>query len=78
MAESTPWYESEFGGEFWLAVSASTFAFMGLALRACLKSRCSKISLCFGFWECEREPVADEFTTLDAKSPTISLEEGRQ
>ena len=87
MAENQPWYESEFGGEFWLAISASCFAFMGLALRACLKSRCSKIKICWGFWECGRDPVADEFSELEVqrsentistpKSTTLEMEEGR-
>ena len=79
----TPWYEAEFGGEFWLAISASTFAFLGLALRSCLKSRCSEISLCWGMWSCKREPVADEFTDLEVarspntiSSPPIDLQEG--
>lgn len=66
MAESTPWYEAEFGSEFWLVISASTFAFLGLALRACLKSRCSEIKLCWGLWTCSREPVSDEFLDVEA------------
>lgn len=79
MAEQ--WY-TEFGAEFWLVISGSMFAFLGLALRACLKSRCSNIKVCWGMWECEREPVADEFVSdLDSiatspKSVSLKMEEG--
>ncbi len=66
---SEHWYETEFGGTFWLTLSASTFAFLGLALRACLKSRCSKISMCCGMWACDRDPVADEFVELGVDTP---------
>jgi len=59
-----PWY-IEFNGAFWLTISASLFALLGMALNACLKSRCTKINCCSskGVVACEREPVADEFTT---------------
>lgn len=64
-AQSDIWW-SEFNGAFWLTISASTFAFLGLALRACLKSRCTQISCCSsrGLVACDREPIADEFTNL--------------
>lgn len=41
-------------GEFLLAFTASCFTFFGLVLRACLKSRCTNISCCFGAWNCDR------------------------
>ncbi len=58
--EDKPWY-NEFGAEFWMALSASVFAFFGVALRACLKSRCTNIQCCSakGLVACEREPLAD-------------------
>jgi len=61
-----PWY-IEFNGAFWLTISASLFALLGMALNACLKSRCTKINCCSskGVVACEREPVADEFTDLE-------------
>jgi len=73
MAED-PWY-IEFNGAFWLTISASLFAFMGMALRACLKSRCTKINCCSskGLLACEREPVADEFTDLEAPKTSTEL-----
>ena len=75
MAENDIWYQ-EFGAEFWMALSASVFAFFGLALRACLKSRCTKISCCSnkGLVSCDREPVADEFTGLGEASKRPSEE----
>ena len=65
------WY-TEFNSSFFLVLSGSLFAFLGLALRACLRSRCSSIKLCCGVWECIREPVADEFVV-----DTPRFEEGR-
>ena len=71
---------TEFNGAFWLTISASLFAFAGLALRACLKSRCTNIVCCSGkgLVSCDREPVADEFTALPTPiTPRLPrLEEG--
>jgi hypothetical protein len=61
MAEAQPWYVSEFGSEFWLVISGSLFAFLGLGLRACLKSRCTNIKVCWGLYECQRIPEVDGF-----------------
>ena len=44
-ADSPLWYET-FDDVFWLTVSGSFFAFMAVVLRACLKSRCTSISMC--------------------------------
>jgi hypothetical protein len=70
MSQNEQWYNTEFGGEFWLAIATATFGFFGLALRACLKSKCQSVKVCFGLYECERLPQVDD----DAK---IRLEEGR-
>ncbi len=84
MAENEPFY-TEFNSAFWLTISASVFAFLGMALRACLKSRCRTIACCSqqGLVACEREPVADEFTNLgevkverpseDSQKPTAGM-----
>ncbi len=67
MAEDEPWY-MEFGAEFWMTLSASVLAFLGLALKACLKSRCSKIKCCSaeGLISCDREVLkADEFADIN-------------
>lgn len=40
-----PWYLT-FDAVFWLTLSGSVFAFLAVALRACLKSRCTRISCC--------------------------------
>ena len=78
-----PVWWTEFNGAFWLTVSASMFAFAGLALRACLRSRCTNISCCSSLLSCDRQPIADEFTTLPPETPRLSserslkMEEGR-
>ena len=40
-----PWYTT-FDAVFWLTLSGSVFAFLAVGLRACLKSRCTRISCC--------------------------------
>ena len=84
MAEDEPWY-MEFGAEFWMTLSASVLAFFGLALRACLKSRCSKIKCCSaeGLISCDREVLkADEFQEINlegAPAPqAVDVEMGAQ
>ena len=54
------WYKT-FDDTFWLTISGTIFAFLTVVLRACLKSRCTKIKcLCY---ECIREPLADVDTS---------------
>ena len=76
MAEEEPWYRT-FNDVFFLTLAGSVFAFLGVALRACLKSRCSKIKCCSadGLIACDREPVADEFLNLDDPPKRPSEEE---
>jgi len=61
MAEDEPWYAT-FNDIFWLTLAGSVFAFFGVALRACLKSRCTNIACCSskGIISCDRQPIADE------------------
>ena len=65
-------------GEFLLAFTASCFTFMGLVLRACLKSRCTNISCCFGAWNCDRAVVegVDEDPVVISTPRSVRLEEG--
>jgi hypothetical protein len=56
-----PWYET-FDDIFWLTVSGSFFGFLAVMLRACLKSRCTRISCC-GL-ECNRD-LSKEVDTSD-------------
>jgi hypothetical protein len=58
-----PWYET-FDDVFWLTISGSFFAFLAVMLRACLKSRCTSISMC-GL-ECKRD-LSKEVDTNDIK-----------
>jgi hypothetical protein len=72
-----PWY-LVFNDVFWLTLSTSVLAFFGLALRACLKSRCIKIACCStqGLVACDREPIADEnlnMTVLPRTKSTADL-----
>lgn len=38
---------SDYTEGFWIAFSSMTFAFLGLTIRFCLKSKCDEVS-CFG------------------------------
>jgi hypothetical protein len=58
-----PWYET-FDDVFWLTIASSFFAFLAVMLRACLKSRCTSISMC-GL-ECHRD-LSKEVDTNDIK-----------
>ena len=62
MAEREP-YLYQFDDIFWLTVSGSLFAFLAVAIKACLKSNCTKIKF-LGF-ECTREPTEGEPDTED-------------
>ena len=67
----TPWYDT-FDAVFWLTVSGSFFAFLAVMLRACLKSRCTSISLC-GL-ECKRDLSKDVDTSdikIDIEPPKV-------
>ena len=39
-------FYQEFDATFWLLFAGSVFTFLGLCLRACLKSRCTEIKIC--------------------------------
>lgn len=60
---SDPWYNT-FDDIFWLTISGSFFGFLAIMLRACLKSRCTSISMC-GL-ECKRD-LSKEVDTSDIK-----------
>lgn len=49
--------EDEFGSIFWLSVIGAVLGFGGLALKAALKSRCSRVNCC-GL-SCERDASAN-------------------
>ena len=52
------WYD-EFNSPFWLTLSGAFFAFLGLVVRAALKSNCKNFSCCWGAFRCVRETTAD-------------------
>ena len=62
MAERDP-YIFEFDSVFWLTISGTFFAFLGMTVKACLKSNCTQIKF-LGF-ECVRDPSADQPDTED-------------
>ena len=75
-SDDSPWYET-FDAVFWLTISGSFFAFMAVVLRACLKSRCTNISMC-GL-NCKRD-LSRDVDTDDIKidiepSPTSEFHE---
>ena len=62
MAEREP-YIYTLDSVFWLTIAGTFFGFLGMAVKACLKSNCTQIKF-LGF-ECVREPSADEPDTED-------------
>jgi len=60
MSSSPPPFYDEFNGTFWLTFSASVFAFLGLCLRACLKSRCKTCRFCGIEFERDVAPPGQE------------------
>ena len=56
-------YISTLDSVFWLTIAGTFFGFLGMAVKACLKSNCTQIKF-LGF-ECVREPSADEPDTED-------------
>ena len=62
MAEREP-YIYTLDSVFWLTIAGTFFGFLGIAVKACLKSNCTQIK-CLGF-ECVKEPSADEEDTED-------------
>lgn len=55
---------SEFDAIFWLSVIGAVLGFGGIAMKAMLKSRCSKVKMCC--FSCERDASAnDADVTLD-------------
>ena len=48
-----------FNSVFWLSLSAAAFGFFGIALRYCIKSKCSDCSLCFGMIVVKRDTQAE-------------------
>jgi hypothetical protein len=51
---SEPWYQT-FDSAFWLTLSASVLAFLGVCLQAILKSRCKQFNCCG--MSCIRDPA---------------------
>lgn len=65
---SDEWYTT-FDDVFWLTLSTTVFAFMAVALRACLKSRCTRISCCGVV--CERDLSKE----VDVSDIALDIEE---
>ena len=49
-----------FDGTFWLSLSGILVGFVSGALIYCIKSKCSKCSLCFGLIHVERDVELEE------------------
>ena len=48
-----------FDSTFWLSLSVGFFGFLGLALRYCIKSKCSDTSCCYGMISIKRDTQAE-------------------
>jgi hypothetical protein len=55
-----------FDGIFWLTLSGAIIGFLGLAIKQCFNSKCSRVRLCFGLISVERDVDAeDHIHTVD-------------
>jgi hypothetical protein len=52
------WYDT-FDSVFWLSLSVGLFGFLGIALRYCIKSKCTDCNLCFGLLQVKRDAHAE-------------------
>jgi len=59
-----------FDGTFWLSLSGIIVGFVSGALVYCIKSKCSKCSLCFGIIDVQRD------VALEEKIEEVELEKG--
>ena len=48
-----------FDATFWLSLSVGLFGFMGIAVRYCIKSKCTDCNLCFGLIQVKRDTQAE-------------------
>ena len=48
-----------FNSVFWLSLSAGVFGFFAIALKSCLKSKCSDTDLCFGMIKIKRDTASE-------------------
>ena len=61
--------EDIFNSVFWLSISSMILASFGVALKYCLKSKCSETNLCFGLVRIKRDVEIEEDIEL-ASPPT--------
>jgi hypothetical protein len=52
------WYDT-FDSVFWLSLSVGIFGFLGIAIKSCLKSKCSDTSICWGMFNIKRDTQAE-------------------
>jgi hypothetical protein len=52
------WYDT-FDSVFWLSLSVGLFGFLGIALRYCIKSKCTDCNLCFGLLQVRRDTKSE-------------------
>jgi hypothetical protein len=57
-----------------LTFSGAFFAFLGLVVRASLKSNCKNFSCCWGAFRCVRETTADT-VDLEIGQPPVATKE---
>ena len=79
MSQNQEKFYHTFDATFWISITATVFGFCGLALRACLQSRCTKIACCAksSIVSCDREPIADRFVNIEpTREVSLKLEEG--
>ena len=63
------WYDT-FNSVFWLSFSAALFAFCGVSLGYCFKSKCSETNICYGLIQIKRNVEAEN------KEEEMQLEHG--
>jgi hypothetical protein len=52
------WYLT-FDSVFWLSMGGVIVGAFSVAVNACIKSKCSNLSLCYGLFSCQRDTQAE-------------------
>lgn len=61
-----------FNSAFFLSLATMTFAFLGITLKFCLKSKCDDVSLCFNLVHIHRRVELENQSEENTTDPKIS------
>lgn len=64
------WYDT-FDATFWIAISTSLFALLGLTIKSILTSKCDNTNLCWGMIKIHRRVELENINTEESKSNNV-------